>query len=300
MKKQLFLLAFCCLAAPLHAQLRYAGSDTVEPVVDAARTAFSRSHPNFKLTISSVGTSSGLRELCTNRAFFVGASRAIKPDETKECERAGVTPIEVPVGLDAVVLVVSSKNTFVKDLSIDDVKSIYGPQATGKLTSWKALLATFPEQRLNAVGVGIKHGTFDFFHAAIGNGKFVRSDYRDTIQHDETAKIVAADPGAIGYVPLSVAKDFASQLRIVPINFGEGPVEPSEQSIRSGKYGTLSRTTYFYVNLPALIKAGGESHEFIKDLMTNLAKYVTFANMTTLSPQQYQESAKRVGLTRPN
>ncbi len=298
MKKHASLIVLCCLVAPLQAQLRYAGSDTVEPVVDAARTAFSRSHPNFKLNLNSVGTSSGFRELCTNRAFFVGASRAIKPDEAKECERASVTPVEVPVGLDAVVLVVSSKNNFVKDLSIDDIKRIYGPLATGKLVSWNAVQPTFADQPLRAVGVGIKHGTFDFFHAAIGNGKFVRSDYKDTVHHEETAKIVAADPGAIGYVPLSVAKDFASQLRIVNINFGEGPIEPTEQSIRSGKYGALSRTTYFYVNLPALVKAGGESHEFIKDLMTNLAKYVSFANMTTLSPQQYQETAKRVGFAR--
>ncbi len=298
MKKYLSLVLLCCLVAPLHAQLRYAGSDTVEPVVDAAKTAFSRSHPNFKLTINSVGTSSGFRELCTNRAFFIGASRAIKPDETKECERSGVVPVEVPVGLDAVVLVVSNKNTFIKDLSIDDVKRIYGPQATGKLMNWNAVQSTFADQPLRAVGVGIKHGTFDFFHAAIGNGKFVRSDYKDTIHHDETAKIVASDPGAIGYVPLSVAKDFAAQLRIVKVNFGEGPIEPTEDTIRSGKYGALSRTTYFYVNLPALVKAGGESHEFIKDLMTNLAKYVSFANMTTLSPQQYQETAKRVGFAR--
>jgi phosphate transport system substrate-binding protein len=295
MKKHLSLLVLCCLAVPVHAQLRYAGSDTVEPVVDAARTAFNRSHPNFKLSISSVGSSSGLRELCTNRAFFVGASRKIKSEEAKECERAGIAPVEVPVGLDAVVMVVSSKNSFVKDLSLDDVQRIYAPQATGKLISWNAVKPAFADQPLRAMGVGIKHGTFDFFHGAIGNGKFVRSDYKDTVHHDETAKLVAADPGAIGYVPLSVAKDFATQLRIVNINFGEGPIEPTEQSIRSGKYGALSRTTYFYVNLPALVKAGGESHEFIKDLMTNLSKYVNFANMTTLSPQQYQETAKRVG-----
>ncbi len=298
MKTHLSLIAAVCFIAPCYAQLRYAGSDTVEPVVDAARAAFGRSHPNFKLTINSVGSSSGLRELCTNRAFFVGSSRIIKAEETSECVKAGVTPVEVPVGLDAVVMVVSSKNSFVKDLSIDDVKRIYGPQATGKLTSWKAVQANYADLPLRAVGVGIKHGTFDFFHAAIGNGKFVRSDYKDTIHHDETAKIVAADPGAIGYVPLSVAKDFAAQLRIVPINFGEGPIEPSEETIRSGRYGALSRTTYFYVNLPALVKAGGESHEFIKDLMTNLSKYVSFANMTTLSPQQYQETAKRVGFVR--
>jgi phosphate transport system substrate-binding protein len=276
------------------AQLRYSGSDTLEPVVDAARVAFARAHPNFKLTISSLGSSSGIRELCTQKAVFVGSSRAIKPEETKECTQAGVIPIELVAGLDAVVLVVSSKNTFLKELSMDQLKALYSPQAAGKLLSWKALLGAYPDTPLRTVGVGIKHGTFEFFHGAIGNGKFVRSDFKDTQHHEETAKLVGQDAGAIGYLPLAVAKDFAAQVRIVKINFGEGPIEPTEQTIASGSYGALARSVYFYVNPTELAKASPDSRDFVKDLTSKLPTYTSFANMVPLSAQQYEANTKKL------
>jgi phosphate transport system substrate-binding protein len=276
------------------AQLRYSGSDTLEPVVDAARVAFTRAHPNFKLSISSLGSSSGIRELCTQKAVLVGSSRSMKPEEAKECAQAGVTPIELAAGLDAVVLVVSSKNSFVKELSIDEVKALYSPQAAGKLLTWKALLASYPDTPLRTVGVGIKHGTFEFFHGAIGNGKFVRGDFKDTQHHEETAKLVGQDAGAIGYLPLAVAKDFAAQLRIVKINFGEGPIEPSEQTIASGRYGALARTVYFYLNPAELAKANADSQAFVKELTSNLPKYASFANMVPLSAPQYEANAKKL------
>jgi phosphate transport system substrate-binding protein len=296
-KSYLPLFALLCgvmTSSTAWADLRYAGSDTVEPVVDAARIAFLRGSPAFKLTLSSAGTGSGMRELCTARAFLVGASRPISADERQECAKAGVAPVEIPVGADAVVLVVSNKNSFVKELLLSEVKRIFAPASTGVVTSWKNVRDTFPDLRLRAVGVGIKHGTFEFFHTAIGNGKFVRSDYKDTVHHEETAKFVASDPGAVGYVPYSVAKDFASQLRMVSIDFGKGAVEPSVQAIADGSYSALSRMTYLYLNVPSLARSGSDAEAFVNELVGNLGKYVSFANMVPLSSLQYQESVRRL------
>jgi phosphate transport system substrate-binding protein len=283
-----------CFAGAVRADLRYAGSDTVEPVVDAARVAFQRVNPAFKLTLSSIGTSSGLRELCGARAFLVGASRPMSAEERQDCAKAGVTPIEIPVAADAVVLVVSNKNTFVKELSLSDIKRIFAPASTGVVISWKNVRATFPDLRLRAAGVGIKHGTFEFFHTAIGNGKFVRSDYVDTVHHPDTAKFVASDPGAVGFVSYSVAKDFATQLRVIDVDFGKGAVEPTVQTIAEGSYSALSRMTYLYLNAPAWTKSGPDADAFVTELVTNLGKYASFSNMVPLSSLQYRESLRRL------
>lgn len=278
-------------AAP--SPLRYAGSDTVEPLIEATRAAYMRTHPDFKLTISSVGTSSGLRELCTGRVFFAGASRAIKPAEASDCAAAGVKLTEIPVALDAVAVVVSAKLPDFGPLTMADLKKIFAPNPGAPLVNWRQIRADLPDTPLLTAGVDIKHGTFEFFHTALGNGKFARMDIKSTTHHDDSAKYVISNPGAVAYVSLAVANDYGDKLRIVPINFGAGPVVASVANVRAGSYAALSRRIYVYLNLPAVAAVEGDV-EFMRYLVGGLEKFSTAAGLTPLKPEQYQDIAKRV------
>ena len=149
-----------CLAQAATAQLRYAGSDTVEPMIEAAQVSFARGHAGYKLQIQANGTSAGFRELCTGRAALIGASRPIKPDEAQTCATANIQQIEVPMALDAIVLVASTKNNWLKELTFAEVRTLFDPASTSKLTSWKQLRPGFPDAPIKTAGVGIKHGTF--------------------------------------------------------------------------------------------------------------------------------------------
>ena len=132
-------------ASGAQAQLRYAGSDTVEPVIEAAQVAYARGHAGYKVQSQAAGTSSGFRELCSGRAALVGASRPIKPDEAQTCAKAGIQHTEIPVALDAIVLVVSTKNTWLKDLTFAELSTVFSSESSGKLNSWKQVRATFPD-----------------------------------------------------------------------------------------------------------------------------------------------------------
>ena len=90
MKLSHCLLLIALVSPAAFAELRYAGSDTLEPVVEAAQVAFARGNPGYKDRVQATGTSSGIRELCTGRAPLVGASRPIKPQEVQECAKAGI------------------------------------------------------------------------------------------------------------------------------------------------------------------------------------------------------------------
>lgn len=278
-------------------QMHYSGSDSVEPVIEAANGSFLRGHPQFKLQIQANGSSSGLRELCTGRALLVGSSRPIKPEEQRDCTTAGVSAVKIPVAIDAVALVVSRKNTWLKDLTLNEVRNLFSLAAAGKLMNWKQVRQGLPDTPLKTFGVGIKHGTFQFFIEAIGNAQFIRSDFKDAKDHAETVKWVLADPGAIGFVPLSTVKDFDSQIRAVPIDFGKGPVEPSQATLTSGSYGQLGRQLYLYLNSTALAKSSFEK-DFTKFLLNDLERYVTYANLIPLQPLQYQEALRRTSFLR--
>lgn len=280
------------------AQLRYAGSDTVEPVIEAAQVTFARGHAGFKLQIQSTGTSPGLRELCSGRAALVGASRLIKPDEAQTCAKAGIQYAEIPVALDAVVLVVSTKNTWLKDLTLAELSAVFSPASEGKVTSWKQVRASFPDLSIRPAGVGIKHGTFGFFSDSLGLKGFIRSDFKDFADHAGTGRYVAGDAGAIGFMPTGEARAADGQVRVLGIDLGAGVVNPGLDEVVSGKYDKLARIVYIYVNAALLAKSSPQDIEFAKLLVGDMEKFVRFANLIPLRGLQYQENIKRVAFTR--
>jgi len=292
------LLSTAWFTASALAQLRYAGSDTVEPIVEAAQIAYVRGHPDYKIQIQSAGTASGMRELCTGRAAIAGASRPIKPDEAQNCAAAGIQYVETPVALDAVALVVSTKNTWLKDLTLAEARSVFDPASAGKVTSWKQVRASFPDVPIRPAGVGIKHGTFSFFSESLGLKGFIRSDYKDFSGHAGTGRYVAADAGAIGFMPTGEARALDGQVRVVGIDLGAGVVTPSVEDVLAGKYDKLSRSVYLYVNPAMLAKGSTQDNEFARLLFTDMEKFVRFANLIPLRGLQYQENIKRVSFTR--
>jgi phosphate transport system substrate-binding protein len=296
--RPMLVASISVLAAGAQAQVRYAGSDTVEPVIEAAQIAYARGHAGYKVQIQALGTSSGLRELCGGRAALVGASRPIKPDEAQTCAQAGVQFAELPIALDAVALVVSTKNTWLKDITLAEVRLLFDPASSGKLTTWKQLRPEFPDVAIRTAGVGIKHGTFSFFSESLGLKGFIRSDFKDFGDHASTGKYVAADPGAVGFMPLGDVRAMDGQVRAVGLNLGAGVVMPGTDEVLAGKYDKLSRTVYLYVNPSLLAKGGPQDIDFAKLLVADMEKFVRFANLIPLRALQYQENVRRVPLSR--
>ncbi len=286
------------LAGVAHAELRYVGSDTVEPVVEAAEVAYQRGHNNYKVSFNAVGTASGLRQLCAGRAALVGAARKIKPDETLACAQAGIQPAEIAVAIDAVALVVSVKNTWLNDLKLSEVNTLFNHASAGKIVAWKQLRADFPELSIRTAGVGIKHGTFAFFSESVGMKGFIRSDFKDFPDHMATGHFVAADAGAIGFMPMGNALAMEGQVRVIGIDFGAGPIKPTRDAILAGKYDQLARTVYLYINSRMLSTTAPQDIEFTRFLIRDMEKYVSFANLIPLHALQYQENIKRVSLVR--
>ena len=286
------LIVICVSNA--HAQLRYAGSDTVEPVVNAAQIAYARGHAGYKLQIQASGTGPGIRELCTARAGLVGASRPIKPDEAQNCVSAGVQYIEVPVALDAVVLVVAAKNTWLKELTLAEARTVFDPASAGKTISWSQIRPSFPDVPIRPAGVGIKHGTFSFFTEAMGLKGFIRSDFKDLPDHAGTGRYVAAEVGAIGFMPIGEAQSLDGQVRKLGLDLGAGVVLSGVEEVLSGKYDRFARTVYLYVNPALLAKGSAQDIEFSKLLINDTEKFVRFAGLIPLRGLQYQENIRRV------
>ncbi len=287
-----------CVTSNAVAELRYSGSDTLEPLVSAALVAYARGQPGYKLPIQSTGTSIGFRDLCAGRTSLAGASRPIKPEEVKICTSANIQLTELPAAFDALSLVVSAKNTWLKDLSFAELQMVFDPTSVGKITSWKQVRASFPDVPIRPAGPDIKHGTFASFSDSVGLKGFMRSDYKDFSHHEKTGRYVADNVSAIGFMPYGDAMSMANDLRIIGIDFGAGAVVPSSKEILSGKYDRLSRTIYLYANMASVAKAEPTDQAFFQFLVRDMEKFAQFANLIPLRTLQYQENIKRVSTNR--
>ena len=290
----LMVIAIAPTAVLAQSMALYTGSDTVQPVVQAALVKFVRGHAAYKPQVRNIGTTPGFREFCSGSALLVGASRLINSEESKSCTKSSIPVTEIPLAIDAVVLAVSSKNAWLKDLTLAEIAKIFDPASAGKITSWKQIRPSFPDMPIKAAGVGIKHATFGFFSESIGLKGFLRSDYKDFKDHTETAKYLAANDTALGFLPIGEAKAMEGQVRTVAVDFGAGPVVPGNDEISAGKYDKLSRTVYLYINTAALMKAPADDVAYVNSLVKDMDKFVSFANLVPLRALQYQENAKRL------
>jgi len=295
MRNGFFIATLGLLPVMVQAQaVLYTGSDTVHPIAEAALSAFVRGNAAYKPQLKDTGTSPGIKELCAGRAIMAGASRAMKADELKACSTAGVQTLEVPVALDAIVLVVSTKNAWLKDLTFAETSKIFDPASAGKLTSWKQIRPSFPDTPIKVAGVDIKHASFGFFAEQLALNGFLRSDFKDFKTHALTGAYVANEPSALGFMALGEASALTGQVRPIAIDFGSGVVTPSIDEIATGKYDKLSRTVYLYINTTALAKSSPDDIAYTAALIKDMDKFVRFANLVPLKALQYQENAKRL------
>ena len=177
-------------------QITTVGSSTVYPFATVAAEQFGRTHKNFKTpVIESTGTGGGMKLFCngvgSKHPDITNASRAIKKSEAEKCKKNGVTPIEVMVGYDGIVLANSKDG---KKLSLtrdqlyratarevwDGSKFIPNPYK-----KWSDIDSSLPNLNIEVMGPPPTSGT--------------RDAYVELVQHKACKKLGIKKKGDDGY-----------------------------------------------------------------------------------------------------
>ncbi len=275
-----FVFASCTKQAPsptgpLAGTIKVDGSSTVLPLSQEIATAFHEMNPGVKVTVDVSGSGSGFKKLCAGLIDIADASRPINAAESSECKRGRIDYVELPIGFDAISVVVSAKNTFVDCLTVGDLKTTWEPAAEEKIKTWNQIRSTFPTYPLTLFGPGRESGTFDYFALAIvGTESSGRNDYTQSEDDTVIERGVAADPNALGYFGYAYYVANKEQLKLVGVNSGHGCVLPSAQTVTDGTYQPLLRPLFIYVN--AATVARPEVKAFTRFyLAAENAQYVT-------------------------
>jgi phosphate transport system substrate-binding protein len=155
------------------------GSSTVFPIAEALAEEYQISkRGKVRVTVGIAGTGGGFKKFCRGETDLSNASRPILKEEMEACRAAGIKYLEIPVAFDALTVVVNPQNTWVKTMTVADLKKMWEPGAQGRITTWKQVRAEYPAERLMLFGPGADSGTFDYFTEAVnGKAKASRGDY---------------------------------------------------------------------------------------------------------------------------
>ena len=264
------------------------GSSTVFPVTEAVAEDFQKAKKQqIKVTVGISGTGGGFKKFCRGETDISNASRPILKKEMDECRAAGIEYIELPVAFDALTVVVHPKNTFIKQLTVAEMKKMWEPAAQGKVTRWNQVNAAWPDQPMKLFGPGADSGTFDYFtEAVVGKSKSSRGDFTASEDDNVLVQGVSRDVNGLGYFGFAYYVENKDKLKAVPIVNEKGqPVAPSLEAVEKGHYTPLARPIFIYVSTKALARP--EIKEFVQYYMANGGKLAREVKYVPLPAKAY-------------
>jgi phosphate transport system substrate-binding protein len=269
-------------------QIAIEGSSTVLPITQAAAEAFNQQNPDVRITVGGSGTGDGFETFCNGDTQISDASRPIEDDEVQACQENGIEFVEIPVALDGLTVVVNPQNDFANNITLDQLATLWEPEAEGQITTWNQVNPDWPEQQINLYGPGTESGTFDFFTARVnGEEGESRSDYQASEDDNVLVQGVSGDPNALGYFGFGYFEQNQQRLKALSVD----TVAPSTETIQSGEY-PLARPLFIYVSTQAL-EENPSVEEFVSFYLENLNRFVEQAQYVPLSDQALQGARER-------
>jgi phosphate transport system substrate-binding protein len=276
------------------------GSSTVFPVTEAVAEDFQKAKKGAtKVTVGISGTGGGFKKFCRGETDISNASRPILKQEMADCKAAGIEYFELPVAFDALTVVINPKNSFIKTLTVAELKKMWEPGAQGKVTRWNQVNPAWPDAPIKLFGPGADSGTFDYFtEAVVGKAKSSRGDFTASEDDNVLVQGVSRDVNGLGYFGYAYYIENKDKLKAVPIVNEKGqPVEPSMDAVLKGTYSPLARPIFIYVNAKSLGKP--EVKEFVEYYMKHGAmlarevKYVPLPDVAYTTGLEHIQKGKR-------
>jgi phosphate transport system substrate-binding protein len=272
-------LALSMIAAPALAardQIRIVGSSTVYPFTTTVSEQFGKKTGAKTPIVESTGTGGGFKLFCAgtgeNQPDATNASRAIKEAEAEDCKKNGVTPVEIAIGIDAIVLAMASSNDDISMTTEMLYKAlakwviIDGEVVDNPYKTWADIDFSLPAIKIEVLGPPPTSGTRDSFvelvmekecKAAIkSNNMTVTEDEEKSlcksmredgpfIEAGENDNMIVnkiqMNPNAFGIFGYSFLDENRSSLKGVTIN----GVVPDYDGIQSGEYA-IARPLFVY------------------------------------------------------
>ncbi|MGR4030219.1 PstS family phosphate ABC transporter substrate-binding protein [Bacillus sp. ZZQ-131] len=266
-------------------EVRVDGSSTVFPIIEAVAEEYTKVHPDVKISISVSGTGGGFNRFSKGEVDINNASRVMKQVEKNEMKKNSIqfTPFEV--ANDGLTIVVNRHNTWVDDMSVDELRLLWSED--GREKRWSQIHSTWPREQVKFYAPGVDSGTYDYFQNVIlQNHRIVK---KVSLSEDDQVIMqgVMNDKHAIAFVGYAYYMANRDKVKAIKVN----GVFPTKETIQSGKYKPLSRPLLTYVNNASIRNKMNVANyvEFMIQHVGNLAEEVGYVK---LRKEKYNEQLR--------
>jgi phosphate transport system substrate-binding protein len=253
-------------------QIQIVGSSTVFPFTTAVAERFGQKTQFPTPIVESTGTGGGMKLFCSgvgsDTPDFTGASRRMKSSEFESCQANGVTPVEIKIGFDGIVVanaVAGEKYAVTREqlfLALAKQIPVDGALVDNPNTNWSDIDPALPNAAIEVLGPPPTSGTRDAFvelvmeegcdgiegaadlglegkacHAIREDGVYVEAGENDNL----IVQKLDANPAALGIFGFSFLDQNSDKVQGATIN----GVEPTFDNIASGDY-PVSRSMFVY------------------------------------------------------
>lgn len=264
------------------------GSGTVYPLMAAiAEEYMTNEQEGVSVEVSRSGTSAGFDKfLIENGTDFNDASRMIKDEEQAIADELGLELAEFKVALDGLTFVIHPDNDWAVDLTAEEVIRIF--HSEGGVTKWSDIRPDFPDEEIKPMGPNENHGTYEFFYENILD----KADLVDGVnlqqEYSTLVNLVSEDVNGIAFFGFGYYVNNQDKLKAVHVDFGDGPVEPSLDTIaEDGDYADFTRPVFTYLNT-GLAKEKPQVLDFALYLMENVNHFAGESGFAPLEDQEIQ------------
>ncbi|WP_368653835.1 PstS family phosphate ABC transporter substrate-binding protein [Ornithinibacillus sp. 4-3] len=236
--------------AELEGSVTIDGSGTVFPLMARlAEEYMLTEQEGVSVEVGRSGTSAGFEKfLVENGTDFNDASRNIKDEEQAKADELGIEVKELKVALDGLTFVTHPDNDWAQELTAEDLKKIF--LADGGVTKWSDLNPDFPDEEIKTYGPNENHGTYEFFYESILEEQDLVEGINLQQEYSTLVTLISEDENSIGFFGFGYYTNNTDKLQAVHVDFGEGPVEPTLDTIaEDGDYAPFTRPVFTYLNV---------------------------------------------------
>jgi phosphate transport system substrate-binding protein len=262
------------------------GSSTVYPITEAIAEEYRAESPETRITVGVSGTGGGFKKFGRGEIDINDASRPIKEQEAATCKENNVQYVELTVAFDGLAVLVNRENTWLNDITVEELKKIWEPAAQGKITKWNQIRKEWPNEEFHLYGPGVASGTYDYFtEAIVGKSGESRGDFTASEDDNVLVQGLEGDKNALGFFGLAYYEENKDRLKLIGVNGGKGVVLPSAETVKNGTYAPLSRPVFIYVTAAAAKRP--EVKSFVNFYLTNASQLVPDVGYIALPEDQY-------------
>jgi phosphate transport system substrate-binding protein len=267
------------------------GSSTVYPITEAVAEEFRREQKDVRITVGISGTGGGFKKFSRGETDINDASRPIKDQEALICKENNIQFIELKVAFDGLAVLVNKENSWVNDITIEELKTIWEPAAQNKVTRWNQIRKEWPAEEFHLYGPGVASGTYDYFtEAIVGRSGESRGDFTASEDDNVLVQGIAGDKNALGFFGLAYYEENKDQLKLIGVDNGTRTVIPSLETVKDGSYAPLSRPVYIYVSNSAAKRP--EVKLFVDFYLENASELVKDVGYIPLQDSEYSNQKK--------